>query len=337
MGEPAYRIDHLPTLKAPVRGIRFGMATAAQLLDEVLPPVREIVPGFIAEGLTLIGGKPKLGKSWLLLGTAIAVSMGGVALGIIPVEQGDVLYLALEDNKRRLQKRLAQLLPTGGKPERLHYDLNCRRLDDGGLDDIRSWIGSVPTPRLVIVDVLNKVRPLQKGNEGIYDYDVRSLVGLQELAAEFGLAIVVVHHTRKAEADDPFDCLSGSTGLTGTADTTLVLARDSQGTTLYGRGRDIEEIESALAFDKTTGQWTLLGEAADVRRSDERSAILQVLREVKDPMSPKDIMIAANLDSRNALDVLLYRMVKAGEIEKVGRGSYCMSGAQPPPVRSVRM
>jgi hypothetical protein len=326
VGEP--RQPTKPTFTKPVRV--FGMATAAQLLDEELPPIRYIVPGLIAEGLTLLGGKPKLGKSWLLLGTAIAVAMGGVALGSIEVEQGDVLYLALEDNKRRLQKRLAQLLPTGMKPERLHYDLNCRRLDDGGLDDIRAWIRAMPNPRLVIVDVLNKVRPAQKGQEGIYDYDVRSLEGLQSLAAEYSIAIVVVHHTRKAEADDPFDCLSGSTGLTGTADTTLVLARDSQGTTLYGRGRDVEEIESALSFDKTTGEWTLLGAAADVRRSDERNIVLRVLREAPEPMSPKDIMIAAELENRNALDLLLFKMTKAGEIEKAGRGSYYLPGVHTP-------
>ncbi|SFT21980.1 AAA family ATPase [Methylobacterium sp. yr668] len=327
MAEAAYKIEQLLPHSAKPSPRRFGSATAAELMDEVLPPIRYIVPMIFAEGLTLFGGKPKLGKSWFLLGTAIAVAMGGVALGNIEVEQGDVLYLALEDNKRRLQKRLSQLLPTGKKPERLHYDLECRRLDDGGLEDIRDWIESRPDPRLVIVDVLNKVRPAMKGNEGIYDYDVRSLAGLQALAAEFGIAIVVVHHTRKAEAEDPFDCLSGSTGLTGTADTTLVLARNSQGTTLYGRGRDIEEVERALTFDKTTGQWTMLGAAADVRRSDERKIILDVLRDASEPMSPKEIMIAATLDNRNALDLMLYKMSKAGEIEKPKRGFYQLPGA----------
>lgn len=330
MAEAAYKIERLPPHPAKPQPHRFGSATAAELMDEVLPPIRYIVPGIFAEGLTLFGGKPKLGKSWFLLNTAIAVAMGGVALGTIQVEQGDVLYLALEDNKRRLQKRLAQLLPNGKKPVRLHYDLNCRRLDDGGLSDIRAWIESQPDPRLVIVDVLNKVRPAMKGNEGIYDYDVRSLEGLQGLAAEFGVAVVVIHHTRKAEAEDPFDCLSGSTGLTGTADTTLVLARDSQGTTLYGRGRDIEEIESALSFDRTTGAWTMLGVAADVRRSDERNLILDALRNSPEAMSPKDIMLSAGLENRNALDVMLFRMASAGEIEKAGRGLYCLPGVHTP-------
>src|SRR5215204_1962433 len=212
---------------------RLGAHTAAQLLVMDLPEVRQIVPGFFSEGLTLFGGKPKIGKSWLLAGTALALAMGGCALGSIAVDEGDVLLLALEDNRRRLKRRLEQLLPNGGNPTRLTIDYCCPRLDAGGLDDIRAWIQAVESPRMVIIDVLNKIRPAQKNNEGIYDYDVRSLEGLQSLAAAFRIAIVVVHHTRKADAEDPFDCLSGSTGLTGTADTTLVLARDSQGTTLY--------------------------------------------------------------------------------------------------------
>src|SRR5215212_9694952 len=141
----------VPRRRDDVFSIRpFGSATAAELMDEELPPIRYVVPGYIAEGLTLLGGKPKLGKSWLLLGTAIAVATGGYALGSIEVEEGDVLYLALEDNKRRLQLRLKQLLPTGRKPERLHYELACRRLDAGLVEDLRGWIRQATNPRLII-------------------------------------------------------------------------------------------------------------------------------------------------------------------------------------------
>ncbi len=90
---------------------KLGRQSAADLLRKELPPVRYVVPGYIAEGLTVLAGRPKLGKSWLALDLAVAVATGGAALGSIRVEQGDVLYLALEDNERRLQKRLMQLLP----------------------------------------------------------------------------------------------------------------------------------------------------------------------------------------------------------------------------------
>lgn len=297
------------------------ISSAKELLSEKLPDIKYVVPGYIAEGLTLFGGKPKIGKSWFVLGVAIAVAMGGYALGTIPVDQGDVLFLALEDNKRRLQKRLRQLLPLGGEPDRLHYSLNARRLDEGGIDDLRAWIRSVPNARLVVVDVLNKVRPSQKAQEGVYTYDVRSLEPLHALAAEFGIAIVAIHHTRKAEAEDPFDCLSGSTGLTGTADTTLVLSRGPQGPILYGRGRDIDEIETALSHDKSTGAWTALGRADELHRCDSRARIVTVLAASDRPLSPKEIALETDLSHGNVRQTLR-RMVENGEAEKAGIGRY---------------
>ena len=112
------------------RWCSLGRQTAADLMLKELPEVSHIVPGFIAEGVTVLAGKSKLGKSWWALGVAIAVATpGGVAFGSVSVGHGDVLYLSLEDNERRLQRRLNQLLPTGHRPERLFYDITCRRLD----------------------------------------------------------------------------------------------------------------------------------------------------------------------------------------------------------------
>jgi RecA-family ATPase len=288
-----------------------------------MPPPRPsgglgyVVPGIIAEGLTLLAGKPKIGKSWLLLGMALAVAGGGHAFGSINVDEGDVLYLALEDNERRLQSRLKKLLSYKEAPRRLFIDVACPRLDQGLLDNLREWVNAVPNARLIIIDVLNRIRPAQKPSEGIYDYDVRSLGCLQALAAEFGIAVIVVHHSRKADADDPFDCLSGSTGLPATADSTFLLARDSQGVTLYGRGRDIEEVERALSFDGSTGQWLILGEAAEIRRSGERGAILQALEDATEPMSPVDVAEVTGF-KRDNVKKLLRHMAKAGEAESLG-------------------
>jgi hypothetical protein len=288
------------------------------------------VPGYLSEGLTLLGGKAKLGKSWLLLNIAIAVASGGVAMNKIDVEQGDVLALFLEDNERRLQKRLSQLLPSGDIPNRLCIEIKSPRLDEDLVERLRAWIISAKSPRLIIIDVLNRVRPKQRSNEQLYDYDVRSLESLQSLAAEYGIAIVVVHHTRKADADDPFDCLSGSTGLTGTADTTLVLARGPQGTTLYGRGRDVEEIESAMQFDKASGHWWLLGPAEEVHRSEARNTIIDALREAGEALGPREIAAAIDATEANVRKAL-GRMVAKGEIVKEGRGLYRAFGTAPQP------
>jgi hypothetical protein len=156
------------------------------------------------------------------------------------------------------------------------------------------------------------------------------LAELQRLANDRGIGIVVVHHVRKMDADDPLDTVSGTMGLTAAADTVLVLDRRSDtGMTLYGRGRDVEEIEVAICFDKQTCRWSVRGQATDIRRSDERGAILGALEEAGEPMSPSDISLAAGMPNRNVRQLLL-KMVKSGEVEKAQRGQYVLPSQQPP-------
>src|SRR5262249_20154778 len=97
-------------------------------------PIKYVVPGIIVEGLTLLAAKPKMGKSWMMLHTAIAVASNGFTLGDIHCPEGDVLYCALEDNLRRLQSRMTKLLGTRPWPERLHFRCEMPRLVDGGLN-----------------------------------------------------------------------------------------------------------------------------------------------------------------------------------------------------------
>jgi hypothetical protein len=297
--------------------------TAAELDGMNFPPIKWVVPDFIAEGCTLLAGRPKLGKSWLVLDAALAVSSGGETLGRT-CEAGDVLYLALEDNRRRLQSRLRRLWPTGdAMPSRLRMKTEWPSGAEG-VSAIARWIKATPGGRLVIVDVLAMFRGATpaRGRETLYEGDYMALKGLQSLAMRTGVAIVVVHHTRKSGAeDDPFEKVSGTLGLSGAADTTIVLDRDGQGCTLYGRGRDVTEFEVAVNFDKTSCRWQALGAAAEVRRSDERSEILSVLIDATEPMNPRDIALACEM-ARNSADQLLFKMAKAGEVQKVGRGKY---------------
>jgi hypothetical protein len=156
----------------------------------------------------------------------------------------------------------------------------------------------------------------------MYETDYHAIKGLQALASEFSVAIVIVHHTRKGGSDvDPFEKVSGTLGLSGAADTTIVLDRDSNGATLYGRGRDIEEIESAVEFNKGDCRWVVMGRAEEVRRTDERGEVLSILKDADEPMGPTDL--AALTGSRSgAIRKLLHMMTKAGEVRKVGYGRY---------------
>jgi hypothetical protein len=132
-----------------------------------------------------------------------------------------------------------------------------------------------------------------------------------------------VHHTRKGNGaeSDPFEKVSGTLGLSGAADTTVILDRDGNGATIYGRGRDIEEINSAVEFDPITCRWRVQGAASEVRRSDERSEVLAILDDADELMSPTEL--AALTGKRNGtIRKLLHTMVKAGEVRKTKRGKY---------------
>jgi hypothetical protein len=304
---------------------RSGWITARALCELEFAPIKYVVPGYIAEGLTLLAGKPKIGKSWLSMDIALAVSAGGACLGGISCESGDVLYLALEDNRRRLQSRIRKLWEIEvlacrtPVPERLHLATEWPRANESGVALIREWIDQHPGARLVIVDVLAMFKAIAKGrDQTLYEADYLAIKELQALAMETGVAIVVVHHTRKSGAEaDPFEKVSGTLGLSGAADTTIILDRDQNGCTLYGRGRDIEEIETAVDFDRHSCRWRALGDAAQVRRTDERSVILTMLADNREPMSPAEIADALGLP-RNNVKQLLFKMAKAGEVVKIG-------------------
>jgi AAA domain len=137
---------------------RIHVVTAAALQHMTFPPVSFVVPGLISEGLTILAGRPKIGKSWLAIDTCLGVAAHHSILGDIMPVSGDVLYCALEDNRRRLHRRINKLL--GSKwPERLMLTTSWRRLDDGGVDDLSDWCDNVPEPRLIVLDTLAAVRP----------------------------------------------------------------------------------------------------------------------------------------------------------------------------------
>lgn len=314
--------------QAPPPAMPAGI-TAATLKGTVFKPIAWVVADFIAEGLTMLASKPKVGKSWWMLDVGVAVARGGYTLDRHCVE-GDVLYCALEDNLRRLKSRMGKVCPLGDWPPRLTFWTEMLPLEDGGLEQLRGWIAGAEKPRLIIIDVFGKVRRPKGATEGVYDADYLSANSLKKLSDETGVAIVIVHHLRKAAADgDPFDMVSGSTGLTGAMDTVLVLHRGSDGeVTLYGRGRDIPEVESAVRFDKQTCRWSLLGDAREVRISAERRAIIEALRAECDPLGP-NVIADVTGQTRVGTRQLLRKMLFDGEVRRVGRGKYALSDINP--------
>jgi Fe2+ or Zn2+ uptake regulation protein len=296
--------------------------TAAELEQMVFPEPRWAVKGILAEGLSILGGRPKIGKSWLALALGAAIASGGEALGQIPADAGDVVYLALEDNKRRLHERMQRIMQGEPWPERLHLANGWPKTDDGGLDLLDEWCEAHPDARLVIVDTLQRIRPVRSGRGDLYAEDYRIGQDLKALADSRGIAVLVVHHLRKMDSDDPLELLSGTLGLPGAADSVLVMKRErgKNDATLFVTGRDVEERELAVEWDPVMWQWVHKGNAEDYRRSEERKEILELLEKEDEPLSPREIAdTVAKKDT--AVRQLLRSMVQDGEVVRHGTSS----------------
>jgi hypothetical protein len=298
--------------------------SAAALMAMRFEQPRWAVPGLIPEGLFLIAARPKMGKSWLMLNVSVAVAAGGRALGSVPVEPGDVLYLALEDTPRRLQGRLVTMLEVAEEaPERLALMTEWPRLDDGGLTAIGAWLEAHPNARLVVIDTLAKVRARTKRRDSnAYEDDYEALAGLKRLADKYEVAIGVVHHQRKLAATDPLDTISGTLGLSAGPDTILILTR-SRGeadAVLHVTGRDVEEARHAMRWEASIGTWSLLGlPSADL--SSERAAVLRLLMDSPSAVRPAEAAEQLG-ESKGATRKLMWSMAGDGQLSGDGVGGY---------------
>jgi hypothetical protein len=309
---------------------RFKRINTNDLMAKEFEPIRWIVPDYVPEGFSVLAGRQKLGKTWLAIDVALALASGGLSMGAISVEAGDVLYLDLENGERRVQRRIDAIYPDErSRPDlsRLDWVTEAPALDKGLIDALEDWRQSVANPRLVVIDVLQRIKPVGNAARNSYENDYSAWAPLQRWAMENGIAVIGLHHTKKGGADDPLEALSGSNGLSACADTTLVLDRDGNGITLYVRGRDVDEKESALDF--AAGIWTMKGDAAKVRMTGERSKILDALADAGEPMTPNEIAFATEMPNQNVRQTLS-RMCKAGEVSKAGYGKYVHPDHAPP-------
>ncbi|MCB0978947.1 MAG: AAA family ATPase [Acidimicrobiales bacterium] len=292
-----------------------------ELMSTSFPEPRYAVPGIIPEGLTLLCSTPKFGKSWLCLSLCLSIARGERALDKVPVDRGESLYLALEDTPRRLKSRLSKLLDGKAMPDGLH--LVTEWSPELRLEQVRQHLRDHPDTRLVVVDVLAKTRPIVVTSESTYSADYRAAGEWKTLADEFGVAVVVVHHTRKAGSEDFLDTVSGTNGLAGAADAIIVMrrSRGSADAEMHLTGRDVREATYAMRFDDETGAWKLLdGPASDYSTTDERRRILTALRE-HGPATPKTIAERTGI-SHDTVKHLVRKMVDADQLDTDGSGTY---------------
>jgi hypothetical protein len=270
-----------------------GECTLAELEAKHFEPIKWIVQDYIPEGLTVFAGRPKIGKSWLMLNVALGVARGTEALGKF-VQKGDVLYCGLEDGERRMRSRVEKILGPAIKdwPANFTFRHRLDPIDAGGLDTIEQWLIAHPKRRLVVIDVLGRVRGMKNAREEQYQYDYRLIAALQELATRYSVAIVVVHHVRKTDAEDVLDTVSGTTGIAGAADTVIVLGKTEHGVRFYLRGRDAEEQDKLIEFDPETAIWSVTGdydEAAPGSMQGLRKQIFDLLDSSPVALTPAQI------------------------------------------------
>jgi hypothetical protein len=299
--------------------------SAADLMKMELPEQRWAIEGVLPDGCSIAAGKSKIGKSWLALNGALAVAQGGVALGKIDVEAGDVLYLALEDTKRRLKERLGILLTkqNGKAPERLTLTKDCPRADQGGLAFIDHWLSEHKEARLVIIDTWAKFKRLRAVRTNDYDADYQDASEIKAMADKHNVAVLIIHHCRKMPGNDPLEEVLGSMGLPGAVDNILVLRRDrgQQDATLHVMGRDVEEQELAMQWDAQYCLWSIMGNAEEYRVTNERQELIDILHQIGKPAKPTEIapLLKKTLP---ATRMLLHRAWQAGHITNLGSGFY---------------
>lgn len=322
------------------RGSLLSLVKSGTWLDsQEFPPLQWAVPGVIPEGMGVLAGSPKAGKSWLALALLLGVAEGSTALGIECEGQRDALYLALEDGDRRLQVRARSLLDGRPIPAGFHYVLRVPAADVARL--VSEWLTG-HAGGLVVVDTFAKVRGSGTSVESAYERDYRQAGALKTVADDHsGSTVLLVHHTRKMAATDFLESVSGTNGITGAADFVAVLTRERTETTglLSITGRDVPEAEYALV-QPHVGCWELAGGDLDEAQAQAQAMkavsglgnrsgrIVQLVSEHPEGVSPRQVADTLDMSNDDA-GRYMRRAHEAGRIERAERGLYR-------PVRSVR-
>ncbi len=178
------------------------------LIDKRLPPTRFCVESLIPQGLCILGGAPKVGKSWFVLDLCVHIARGE-PLWEFPVTKGEVLYFCLEDSERRIQERLN--IVTDDVPPGLYFATGNTSIESGLCDFIRKFKQEHPDVTFVAIDTFQLIRTPTP--DVSYGGDYAELRVLKELADELGICLLLVHHLRKMNDKDPVNKLSGSTGI----------------------------------------------------------------------------------------------------------------------------
>lgn len=252
------------------------------LMDMRLEPTAYAVKTFLPQGLCILGGAPKIGKSWLVLDLCVRIAKGE-AIWNMETKRGTALYLCLEDSYARIQERLNSI--TDEVPPNIFFAVCAKKMAEGLCDQIRAFVSDHPDTVIAAIDTFQIVR---KSDADIsYGNDYQEIRILKALADELKITILLVHHLRKQGDSDPLNKLSGSTGISGAADAAYILdisRRSQNGATLYCTGRDIDYREIELRFNKENCLWEVVSDSLEnpqILLPKEMTALIAFMKDTK--------------------------------------------------------
>lgn len=289
------------------------------LYETVYPSRPPIIDGLLYAGTYLFVGAPKVGKSFLMAQIGYHVSTG-LELWGYPVHQGAVLYLALEDDHRRLQDRMFRMFGTESA-DNLYFSIYAKQLGAGLEEQLKWFVQEHPDTRLIIIDTLQKVRE-PGGDTYSYASDYEVIAKLKAFADEHSICLLLVHHTRKQQAEDKFDMISGTNGLLGAADGAFLLQKErrtSNTATLDISGRDQQDQRLYLTRNEERLIWTLERAETELWKEppDPVLAAIAALVTVEQPQwsgTATELVAALGLKMKpNALSMRLN--VRAGKLQ----------------------
>lgn len=304
--------------------------TAAELSVMEIPELDFVVPGILCTGLNMIAGRPKVGKSTLALQLAVALTTGSEFFGHA-LSVSEALYVALEDSHRRLKTRQELMLNGIPAPAQLSFWLEAPTRMPALIEQIESvWRSVAEEPRLLVIDTMMRAIPKESKGQDAYDFWAENLGLLHTYAHDHSLCVLLVHHTTKKEYDsmrggDELDTVLGSTSITGTMDSILILKQenDAGGGVLMLKGRDVPRQEFPMSFDQDRFQWRLEEIDPLYDQSQKRIQILSAVAEGNSNL--KDILHATGLPNENSVHNMLTKCVQAGLLIKVARGQYAIT------------
>lgn len=322
LGPPNAEPIHLVTSDEQKATMARQGIDGADLIAKDLPPLQWAVRDLLPEGTTILAAPPKIGKSCLVYQIATEIALGGDVLGH-EVEPGSVLYLALEDGERRGQGRLLAALTGRELPHgRLEVRWGARHIGKGLEEDLAVWLDEHPDARLVAIDTLQRVRPPGSGRRNAYEVDVEDLAKVQNLFRNRSCALLIVHHARKATGDDFLASVSGTYGITGSADTVIVVKRQRH--EMFGRievtGRDIPDADVAVRFDNLL--WHAAPDSIPEATFDQ-AEVYKVIEE-HGPIFPSGIGKVLGLE-RTSVHHMVDRLVERGLVARTV-GGYASAG-----------